>query len=116
MLFFFVALVGMYVGRRLGWYLSKNWLYTVHVGIAAIVCVFWGILVAYSVNLLINWQEPGLILKIIMGYALGCYVAIPNFGLFKRETVSPASMSRHLMAFWFPLVVYALCSLGFAYF
>lgn len=116
MVFFLVAVVGMYVGRKLGWSLSKRWLYTAHVGITAILCGFWGGLVAYSVNLLIVWREPGLILKIIMGYALGCYVAIPNFGLLKLETVPPDAMSRHLMISWLPLIVYAVWLIGFAYF
>jgi hypothetical protein len=116
MVFFLIALFALYVGRKIGWALSKRLLYTTHVGVAAILCTFWGALIAYSLNTLIAWQHPGLILKVIMGYALGCYVAIPNFGLLKQDTILPDTMPRHMMISWLPLIVYVLCNIGFAYF
>jgi hypothetical protein len=116
MIFFLVALVGMYVGRKIGWFLSKRWLYTSHVGLSAILCAAWGALVAWAVSSLVAWREPGLVLKIIMGYALGCYVSIPNFGLMKTETIASGTTARHLMISLLPLMIYGMWSVAMAWF
>jgi hypothetical protein len=116
MVFFIITLVGMYVGRKIGWLLSKRLLYTSHVGVSAVLCAVWGVIVAWTVSSLVAWREPGLVLKIIMGYALGCYVSIPNFGLMKAETIPSGITARHLMISWLPLIIYAMWSVALAYF
>jgi hypothetical protein len=106
MVFFFIALVFMYVGRKIGWTLSKSVLYTASPVSAGIVSAIWGIGVALSMFCLIRWQTPNIVLKIIMGYALGWYVAIPNFGLLQEGSIPEEAKSRHLMVSTWPAVAY----------
>jgi len=115
MIFFVIALVLMYIGRKLGWALSKNLLYTASTGVALIACLVWGIVVAFVIYSLIQWQHPGLILKIVMGYALGAYVSIPNFGLVSKGTIPSVEMPRHYMISLVPSIIYAISCFGFAY-
>src|SRR5437867_2993291 len=115
MLFFFLAIAGMYVGRRLGWALSKNVLYDAQVVLAIIVCTLWGALVAFALYALIQWQHPGLILKIVMGYALGSYVAIPNYGLISEAAIPNEALPRHKLISWVPLISFILLSVASAF-
>jgi hypothetical protein len=106
MVFFFIALVFMYVGRKIGWALSKAVLYTASPVTAGIGSAIWGVGVALSMFCVIRWQEPNIILKIIMGYALGWYVAIPNFGLLQEGAIPEEAKPRHLMISTWPTVAY----------
>jgi hypothetical protein len=87
MVFFFVTIALMYIGRRVGWFISRNILYTSPIFISIVLCVGWGFLVALTIYSLIEWQQPHIVLKIIMGYALGAYVSIPNFALFQESSL-----------------------------
>jgi hypothetical protein len=106
MVFFFIAAIFMYVGRKIGWSLSKSVLYTASPVVAGIVSAIWGVGVAVSMFCLIRWQVPNLVLKIIMGYALGGYVSIPNFGLFQEGSILEEAKPRHLMISTWPPVAY----------
>ena len=108
MVFFFITLVFMYVGRKIGWVLSKKILYTTSPVTAGLVSVIWGICIALSMFVLIRWQNPNIVLKIIMGYVLGWYIAIPNFGLFKEDSITNESRLRHLSISVWPSLVYIL--------
>ncbi len=77
---YFVALtfLGTYVGRRLGWWLSRLSLYTAPWWFVIPCCIAWGTGVAYGVRSLCEWLQPNVILKIVFGWAQGLYVSIPN--------------------------------------
>jgi Mn2+/Fe2+ NRAMP family transporter len=115
MTFFFVALVLMYLGRKIGWALSRNLLHTAPIGVAVMACLVWGALVAFAIYSLIQWQHPGLILKIVMGYLLGAYVSVPNFGLVLEGTIPSSEMPRHNMISLVPPMAYVISCFGFAY-
>jgi hypothetical protein len=108
MAYFFIMIIFMYIGRKIGWGISKSVLYTKSNSMVIVVCVIWGCAIALSIFGLIRWQEPNLILKIIMGYALGCYVAIPNFGLLNEGTIPTEAKDRHLLISTLPTVAYIL--------
>lgn len=110
MVFFFIAIIFMYIGRKIGWAISKGALYTTSTGTAIVACVIWGCAVALSIFGLIRWQEPNIILKIIMGYALGGYVAVPNFGLVNQATIPEQGMSRHRLISSVPFITYTITS------
>jgi hypothetical protein len=106
MVFFFVTLVFMYVGRKIGWVLSKRILYTASPIAAGMVSAIWGICVAILMFGLIQWQNPNIVLKIIMGYALGWYIAVPNFGLLQEGSIPDEARSRHLLISCGPPLTY----------
>ncbi len=108
MVFFFIAIIFMYVGRKIGWSLSKAVLYTSSPVISGIMSAIWGVAVAILIFTLIRWQHPNIILKIIMGYALGWYVAIPNFGLFQEGSIPNEAKQRHLMISTGPTMAYLI--------
>lgn len=96
----------MYLGRKLGWALSRRVLYRAPTVFAVIAAVAWGGGVAGSMFGLIDWQQPGALLKWVMGSALGAYVAIPNFGLVTDASIPPESRNRHIMVSNLPVAVY----------
>jgi len=101
--FFFIASIFMFFGRKLGWSLSKKFLYTLPSTLALSLSFFWGFITATGMFILISWQNPILILRIIIGYALGCYVSIPNFGLLDETRLPEGGQlnKRHtLISFW----------------
>ena len=115
MAFVFIALVGMYLGRRLGWMLSRTLLYSAPPAVVVVACLIWGALVAYLIHLLVGWQHPHWSLKIIFGFALGTYVSIPNYGLAAESTIPPEAIKRHKLISLLPMCVFLLSSVGFAY-
>lgn len=106
MAFFFLTVLFMYLGRKLGWALSRRVLYRASTVFAVIAAIAWGEVVAVSVFGLIDWQRPGTVLKWVMGYALGAYVAIPNSGLVIDASIPPESRSRHIIVSNLPVAVY----------
>jgi hypothetical protein len=116
MIFFLITLFGMYIGRKLGWSLSKRVLYVSPLPIALILCLGWGVGVALVVHLLITWQFPNIILKIIMGFGAGSYVSIPNFGLLSQATIPDEALPRHTLISGLPLVAFIVSSVAFAFF
>src|SRR5260221_34753 len=115
MAFVIIALVGMYPGRRFGWLLSRAVLYSASSAVVIAACIIWGALVAYLIHLLIGWQHPHWILKAIFGFALGCYVAIPNYGLLDESTIPPEAMKTHELISLLPFWIFIFSSVGFAY-
>jgi len=112
--FFFCTVVFMYAGRKLGWIVSKP-LYLAPVVCIILFGIFWGATIAGSIGGLIYWQEPGVILRWIMGYALGAYVAIPNFGLLNEASVPDEAIVRHVLLKVVPLATYIVCSVALAF-
>jgi hypothetical protein len=114
-IFAVVALVFMYIGRKIGWALSRAILYPSHVGVSAWLCIGWGIGVAYAIHALIAWQHPNIIVKIIFGLLLGAYVAVPNYGLVAESSIPPHAMPKHNMIFTLPVFIYIASSIAFAW-
>lgn len=106
LLFVVLAFIFMYIGRKIGWALSRSILYPAHAGISALVCVGWGVAVGYGVHALISWQHPNIIVKVIFGFLLGAYVAVPSFGLVVESSISQQAMPKHNMTFTLPVFVY----------
>lgn len=106
----------MYVGRKLGWSFSKSVISSAPVPLAVAFAVVWGVAIAIAMHALINWQQPSLILRWVMGYALASYVAIPNYGLIgippgvdeRREAVSTILSTVAVIAY-----IAAMCALSF---
>ena len=116
LIFVIVAFVGMYAGRRIGWALSRNFLYSANMTAAVIACIAWGMLIACGVRALIMWQSPFWLLRWIFGYFMGAYVAVPNYGLLVESTIPHTEMRRHDRITMLPLWTYILTSLLFAHF
>ena len=116
LIFFLTSVfVFMYVGRRTGWTLSRSVLYPAHAGITALVCIGWGIAIAYVIHALIAWQHPNIVVQVIFGFLLGAYVAIPNYGLVAESTIPPHAMPKHNMIYTLPLFAYIASSIAFAW-
>ena len=114
MIFFLCALTFMYLGRKIGWAISKPLYFAPVIGVL-LFSLFWGAAVAGAIRGLIIWQDPGSILRWIMGYALGAYVSIPNYGLLSESSIPPEAMSRHLMLKTVPFVSYIAISIILAF-
>ncbi len=115
MVFVILTLGCLYCGRRVGWGLSKHFLYSVSEITAVIACIIWGGLVAILVHGLIVWLHPQWILKWIFGFALGGYVSIPNYGLFAESTIPDHEMLKHNLIFTVPFAAFVIFSVVFAY-
>jgi hypothetical protein len=112
--FFSLALVLMLVGRRLGWALSKP-LYSAPLFLVVLVSLIWGAIVAGAIRELVVWQQPSTLLRWVMGYALGGYVAILNYGLLDESSVPDEVLSRHVALKAVPTVTYVASSLALAW-
>jgi hypothetical protein len=115
MAFFLTAIVFMYVGRKIGWLYSRAALYPTPLAPCAVLCVIWGLAVAGSMYGLISWLQPGTILRWLMGYALGSYVSVPNYGLFDESTIPESARSKHNLISALPPLVYVLALVLLAY-
>ena len=115
MAFVLLAFIFMYVGRKLGWSLSRGFLYSATTPVVVFACVVWGSLVALMIRGLIAWQQPHWILKIIFGFALGAYVAIPNFGLVMESTIPDHAVPRHQLISNVPFLTFIVASVGLAF-
>ena len=113
--FISLALLFMFIGRWVGWALSKAVLYTVLMAVYIALCVLWGVGVAVAMRILLNWQQPGAVLRWLMGYALAAYVAAPNFGLFYESSIPEHAVPRHIMISTLPWVSYIVAAVTFAF-
>lgn len=115
MRFTVATLIFMYVGRKLGWALSKRVLYTAGTGLVVVACVLWAVAVALIIHGLISEERPHWVLKIIFGFGLGAYVSVPNFGLMREDTIPEHAMPRHTMISMLPMWVFIAASVGLAF-
>jgi len=74
-----VLIVGVPVGRQLGWSLSKAILYPVPIAISVSLCVAWGCAVAHLTLRLLEWQHVRLFWEAVT-YAAGGYISIQMTG------------------------------------
>ena len=108
MWFALVAFIFMYVGRQLGWTLSKVFLYPAPFALSVVGAVAWGIAVGITMSGLIGWLHPNAVFKWVLGFALGAYVAIPNYGLFSKSSIPDSEQPRHLLISNLPVVTYII--------
>src|SRR5260370_42439092 len=95
--FIVLAFVYMYIGRKIGWVLSRNILYSASAGVTALLCVGWGVTVASCIHALIALLDPNIMVKVIFGFLLGAYVAIPNYGVVAESSIPLRAMPKHNM-------------------
>lgn len=107
--FFLMSLAFTQVARRLGWSVSKRFLYFAPVPLVVTICFIWGGAIALAIHALIIWLKPHWLVKWIFGYAQGAYASIPNFGLIAESTVPPQAALRHQLISTVPLVIYVAC-------
>ena len=95
--FFIITFIGMYIGRKIGWILSRSVLYNPKLSqiSTALICFLFGISVAFLIHLVIYWQHPNIVMSIIFGYILGVYVSIPNYGLLDKSTIPHTKQFHH---------------------
>lgn len=115
MVFSLVALVGMFVGRKVGWFISRNFLYPLPKSTALLLCIIWGTIIAFLIHSLILWQNPNIIIKVILGYFLGAYVSMPNYGLINESTIPDEELSRHNMIKLIPVITYIVFTILFTF-
>ncbi len=113
MLFAVCILVGIYVGRKAGWGLSKAILYPGPIELTVVASVVWGTGVALLLRLGFNALHPGLVLK-ILGYGAGGYVATPNYGLVLESTLPIEIQGRHQLITSLPFVTFIIGCVIFA--
>jgi len=114
MAFFIGCFFSTWIGRKIGWGLSRSLLYTSNWVICVTLCLLWGISVAYALRLFILATQPDWPLK-VFGYGAGAYISIPNFGLLDENTVPPSGMSRHVFIKGIPMLLYIGASVAFAF-
>jgi hypothetical protein len=105
-IFAIVTLASLLPGRKLGWFMSRKFLYTLPKPISYMLCIMWGIIVAYLIHYLILWQNPNIVIRIIFGYFLGGYISMPNYGLLDESTIPDEELSRHIAIKLIPLLSY----------
>lgn len=115
LIFVFLAFVFMFVGRKVGWILSRGVLYRLAIGMTALLCLLWGVAGAFIIHILIAWQHPNLIVKIVFGYMLGAYVAVPNYGLVSESSIPLHAVQKHNIISLLPVFAYIAASIGFGW-
>ena len=114
MLFFVLSFAFMNIGRQIGYALCRP-LYRRGLTLIVAFGLLWGAGVAAAMHSLVGWQHPGFLLKWVMGYALGAYVAIPNYMLVDPATMAPDIMTKDTVLNGVPFITYIACSLAFAW-
>jgi len=114
MVFFFGCLFAAVIGRKLGWGVSRGILYPSGWPLCAVVCLIWGVGLAWGLRLFIIATSPALLLK-IFGYGAGMYISIPNYGLFAESTIPESELPRHVFIKGVPWVVFIIASVIFAF-
>lgn len=105
--FVFASLFGLiFLGRKIGWALSRGYLYSAPWLGLVVGCVAWGALTAISVETLLHWLQPNVFVKWIFGYGAGVYAAIPNYGLVDEQTVPEHALPKHTAIKAVSLLVY----------
>ena len=113
MLFIVIILIALVPVRRIGWFISKNFLYfngpkKQAFFISILGTILWAIVIALLVNIMIQWLQPPIIIRIIFGYFGGIYLSIPNYGLFNIDALPPQELKRTTYMHVASLVVFII--------
>lgn len=111
-MFFFLAILFLYLGRKIGWALSRGFFYPAQAVLSLAGLLVWGVLVGFAISALIAWQHPGAFAKWVFGFCLGAYIAIPNYGLFQESMISDEAQLRHATVRTVPLLAYLATELA----
>jgi hypothetical protein len=114
MIFFFGISFAMVVGRKIGWALSRNLLYSSGLVVCIIICLLWSVGIAFGLRHLILSAQPGWLVK-IFGYGAGAYVSVPNYGLVDTSTIPAQERARHDFLIGVPPLMFAVASVVFAF-
>jgi len=111
-LFVICCCLGPVMGRKLGWIISRNVLYSAPTSLAVLVCILWGMGTAFGFRLVVIGLRPNIILAII-GFMAGGYISIPNYGLIAESTIPEGVSVRHEIVSSLPSLVYIVASILF---
>lgn len=109
MVYVVLTLLLLFAGRKIGWVISK-YMYTANKGVVVLFGLAWGAAIALSVRFLIDQNQPGIVMRWLMGYALGAYVAIPNYGLLDESTIPAERLPHHVLLKGIPWLWYIVLS------
>ena len=98
--------------RRVGWFLSKNFFYTIQTPIAMILSIAWGFFIFYIFNLITLYFNPNLFLKWILGFTASIYVANPAYGLISENTIPSKDLPKHQIINSFGILTFVITAIG----
>jgi hypothetical protein len=107
--------LGLPLLRRAGWKFSEAFLYPFPTFVAVVLRTAWAVAVAYLTRYLMDWLHYGILLKVVL-YGAGGYISIPNYGLFREETIPYDVRYKHAAISVLPVPVFLLASVAFAFF
>src|SRR6266542_3522601 len=81
-IFIVLAFVYMYIGRKIGWVLSRNILYSASAGVTALLCVGWGIAVGSCIHALLAWMH---VLVLLLSLALLGVTGVIFIAVFNQQ-------------------------------
>jgi hypothetical protein len=107
--FGFVAyvLIGMFIGRKVGWAFSEAILSGGPLRVIISLCVAWGMLFGFGLHVLIREFQPSLI-ALVFGYGVGTYASVPNFGLFAPGSIPSMREDRRSLIEAAPWLAFAI--------
>ncbi len=114
-MFILLSLISLFPFRRLGWILSKILYRLNNIIISIIFSVIWGSGIALIVIVGVNYYSPHIIIKIVFGYMLGGYLAVPNYGLVQESTASDSRFPNHFVISNLALIVFVIMCIIFSY-
>lgn len=115
MLFFFIScIVAPYIGRKLGWALSRRLFYSTPSGIAVPLCLLWGLALAFGFRHLVTALHPNIILA-VLGFMAGGYISIPDYGMGDVWMYPHGSATRRDIVSNFPFLLYIIASVVFLF-
>ena len=113
MLFFFICcIVAPYIGRKLGWALSRRLFYATPSAIAVPLVLLWGAATAFGYRHMVTGLHPNIILAVI-GFMAGAYISIPDYGMGDVWQYPFGPPTRHDIVSNFPFLTYIIASVAF---
>ena len=113
MLFFIISCaVAPFVGRKLGWTLSRRVFYAAPSWIAVPLCLLWGVAIALGFRCLVTGLHPNIVLA-IFGFMAGAYVAVPDYGMGEVWAFPQGNATRKDIVSNFPFLLYIVASVAF---
>lgn len=110
-----VSILVMYVFRRGGWFFSKKFYIKFTYFHTIAFCLFWGFITAVAISYLIYEFDPNILVKIIFGFLMGCYIAIPNYKLFDESSIPAKALKKHKALSIIPLLIYIVLVVIYAW-